>query len=60
MTTSDQLYRKLYVKMKRLMTMNMVHNKEEIDALQHQLRELRLRGDVSDQTIQTAPYLPWR
>ena len=56
----DKLYTELYVKMKRLMSLNARDNRHLYEPIQQQLKDLRDRGEVSQKTIELAPYLPWR
>ena len=56
----DQLYAELYVKMKRLMSMNARKNAERINQLAAEIKALRDHGEVSQKAIELAPYLPWR
>ena len=56
----DQLYSRLYVQRKRLMSLNVQKNSDQIQELSLELKALRDSGDVSQKTIDLAPYLPWR
>ena len=56
----DQLYSRLYVERKRLMSLNVQKNSDQIQELSLELKSLRDSGDVSQKTIDLAPYLPWR
>ena len=60
MTETDRLYLKLYVKMKRLMSLNARENKEDISTLMSEIKSLRATGSVSQKAIELAPYQPWR
>lgn len=60
MKRADQLYAKLYVERKRLMSMNARDNKDSIDQLGMELKALVDTGDVSQKAIDLAPYMPWR
>jgi len=56
----DKLYTELYVKMKRLMSLNARDNRHLYEPIQQQLKDLRNHGEVSQKAIDAAPYLPWR
>ena len=56
----DKLYARLYVKMKRLMSMDARGNKHLYKPIQQELKALRDHGEVSKTAIELAPYLPWR
>jgi len=56
----DQLYSRLYVQRKRLMSLNVQKNSDQIRKLSQEIKDLRDSGDVSQKTIDLAPYLPWR
>ncbi len=57
---SDQLYSRLYVQRKRLMSLNVQKNSDQIQELSQEIKDLRDSGDVSQKAIDLAPYLPWR
>ena len=57
---SDQLYSRLYVERKRLMSKSVRENKDRIQELNLEIKILRDTGTVSQKTIDLAPYLPWR
>jgi hypothetical protein len=57
---NDQRYIDLYVKMKRLMSLNARDNRHLYEPIQKQLKDLRDHGEVSEKVIELAPYMPWR
>ena len=56
----DQLYISLYIKRRRLMTENARKNAESIESIGLELRDLENRGGVSQKTLDTVAYIPWR
>jgi len=60
MKRADQLYAKLYVARKRLMSLNARENAERINQLGLEMKALLDAGGVSQKAIDLAPYLPWR
>ena len=60
MTDTDQRYIDLYVRRRRLMTMDQRKNAEDINTLTLEINALRATGDVSEKTIRIAPHVPWR
>lgn len=60
MNKDDKAYQDLYVRMKRLMSLNARENAQEINGLRARLVILRQSGKVSKKVIELAPYLPWR
>ena len=60
MMRDDKLYARLYIKMKRLMSLNARDNRHLYEPIQKQLKDLRDHGEVSQKVIELAPYLPWR
>ena len=60
MNNDDKAYQDLYVRMKRLMSMNARENAQEVNGLRARLVILRQSGKVSKKVIELAPYLPWR
>ena len=56
----DKLYARLYVKWKRLMSMDARGNRHLCEPIEQQLKDLRDHGEVSEDLIKYAPYLPWR
>jgi len=60
MSKDDKAYQDLYVRMKRLMSMNARENAQEVNGLRARLVIMRQSGKVSKKVIELAPYLPWR
>ena len=60
MKQADQQYTALYVKRRRLMSLNARENAECINQLGLEMKALLDAGDVSQKAIDAAPYLPWR
>ena len=56
----NKLYTELYLKMKRLMSLNARDNGHLYEPIQRQLKDLRDHGEVSEDLIKYAPCLPWR
>ena len=57
---NDQLYISLFIRQRRLMTEGVTKNAEQIESLKKELRDLVDKGEVSQETIDNAPYIPWR
>ena len=60
MTDIDQCYINLYVKRRRLMTLNARKNKEGINILTVEIDTLKASGEVSETVIRNAAWVPWR
>lgn len=60
MTDIDKRYLSLYVKRRRLMTLNARKNEDSINILTLEIDTLRATGGVSDKVLALAPYAPWR
>ena len=60
MTDIDKRYVDLYVRRRRLMTLDQRKNAEGINILTQKINTLRATGDVSEKTIRFAAYVPWR
>ena len=60
MTDLDQRYIDLYIKRRRLKTLNARENKEGINILTVEIDTLRASGEVSETAIRNAVWVPWR
>jgi len=60
MTDLDQRYIDLYIKRRRLKTLNARENKEGINILTVEIDTLRASGEVSETVIRNAVWVPWR
>ena len=60
MKQADHLYASLYVRRKRLMSLNARDSRKDINQLGLELKALVDTGEVSQKAIDLAPYLPWR
>ena len=60
MTSADQHYIDLYVKRRRLMSLDAQKNASDINILTDKLKALRAHGGISQAALTLAPYVPWR
>ena len=60
MNDLDQRYIDLYIKRRRLKTLNARENKEGINILTVEIDTLRASGEVSETVIRNAVWVPWR